>query len=50
MTKQTSTAARSGLWQRTTQALGKFFAGVVSLPENRRHEAVWTDFPRFPPF
>jgi hypothetical protein len=48
MTKQ-----RKGLWNRTTHALGKWFAGVVSLADDRRPNAaraVWTDFPRFPPF
>ena len=44
MTKQ----RKNGLWNRTTQALGKLWAGVVSLPDNRRQvdQAVW----RFPPF
>jgi hypothetical protein len=49
MTKQTT----KGLWSRTTQALGKFLAGMVSLPDDRRSNAarvVWTDYPRFPPF
>jgi len=48
MTKQ-----RKGLWNRTTQALGKLFAGVVSLADDRRPNAAraaWTDFSRFPPF
>jgi hypothetical protein len=48
MTKQ-----RKGLWNRTTQVLGKWLAEMVSLPENRQPNAaraVWTDYPRFPPF
>jgi len=52
MNKQRSTIA-AGLWNRTAQALGKLWAGVVSLPDDRRQtaaRAVWTDYPRFPPF
>jgi len=48
MTKQ-----RQGLWNRTTQALGKLLAGVVSLPDDRRPNparVTWTDISRFPPF
>jgi hypothetical protein len=48
MTKQ-----RKGLWNRTTHVLGKWIAGVVSLADDRRPNAaraVWTDYPRFPPF
>ena len=48
MTKQ-----RPGLWNRTTQALGKLLAEMVSFNDGRRPNAaraVWTDFPRFPPF
>jgi hypothetical protein len=43
----------TGLWNRTAQALGKLWAGMVSLPDDRRQTAdriVWTDYPRFPPF
>jgi hypothetical protein len=50
MTKQRTT----GLWNRTAQALGKLWAGVVSLPDDRRQtsaeRAAWTDYVRFPPF
>ena len=50
MTKQRTT----GLWTRTAQAIGKFFAEMVSLPDERRHPATrtaaWTDYPRFPSF
>jgi hypothetical protein len=50
MTKQHTTTR---LWSRTTKALGRLWAGVVSLPDDRRmagERAAWTDFPRFPPF
>jgi hypothetical protein len=50
MTKQHAT---SRLWSRTTKALGKLWAEMISLPDNRRsnaERAVWTDYPRFPPF
>jgi hypothetical protein len=38
------------LWSRTTKALGKFFAGMVTLPV--RHPLVHDDevYPRFPMF
>ena len=48
---RTKTASR--LWSRTTKALGKFWHGMITLPEDPRHTADqkdWTDFPRFPPF
>lgn len=51
MTKQGTT--QMGLWSRTTQALGKLLAGMVSSSDYRRQAAertVWTDYPRFPPF
>ncbi len=51
MTKHRTTAA--GLWTRAAQALGKLWAEVVSLPDDRRPvaaRAVRTDYPRFPPF
>ncbi|MBV8777458.1 MAG: hypothetical protein JO032_06585 [Alphaproteobacteria bacterium] len=41
------------LWQRTAKALGKWWAGVITLPEPPCHkdaERAWADFPRFPPF
>ena len=43
---------RKGLWNRTAHALGKFWAEMVSFPDNRKaaNQAVWTEFPRFPPF
>jgi hypothetical protein len=50
MTKHRTT---TGLWSRTAQALGKFWAGVISLPDDRRQIAVpvkWDDYTRFPPF
>jgi len=43
----------TGLWSRTAQTLSKLWAGVLSLPDDRRRTAervVWTDYPRFPPF
>jgi len=52
MTKHRTTAP-TGLWHRTAQALGKWWAGVVSLPDDRRQMAArssWTDYTRFPPF
>ncbi|HWD60608.1 MAG TPA: hypothetical protein VG308_20155 [Stellaceae bacterium] len=52
MTRQ-RTATATGLWGRATQALGKLWAGMVSLPDDRRQDATraaWTDFSRFPPF
>jgi len=40
------------LWNRTTKTLGKLWAGMISLPDERRPVAVksWTDYPRFPAF
>jgi hypothetical protein len=49
MSKQ-HTDAPTGLWNRTARALGKFLAGVVSLPDARRHSRAWSDYPTFPPF
>jgi hypothetical protein len=49
MTKQHPTR----LWNRTTKALGRLLAGMVSSADDRRstaERAVWTDYPRFPPF
>jgi hypothetical protein len=48
MTKRTN--ASIGLWSRTARALGKFFAGVVSLPDDRRQTGRWNDYPTFPPY
>jgi len=46
MSDQRNTAARA--WKRTTQALGKLWAGVLSLPERQaRRDQI---FPHFPPF
>lgn len=48
---QHRTTAQAGLWSRTTRALGKLLAGVVSLPDDRRQTGrVWRDYPTFPPF
>ena len=52
MTKHRTTAP-TGLWNRAAQALGKWWDGVLSLPDDRytrAYRAVWTDYPRFPPF
>jgi hypothetical protein len=49
----TKNRTHTGLWSRTTKALGKIFAGVVSLADDRRQastQATWTDYPRFPMF
>lgn len=50
MTKPRTTA---GLWSRAAQTLGKLWAGMLSLPDDRRQpssQAPWTDYPRFPPY
>jgi hypothetical protein len=50
MTKE-RTNASTGLWSRTTRALGKLFAGMVSLPDDRRHTSrAWDEYPLFPPY
>lgn len=50
MTKQ-RTNAPTGLWGRTTQALGKWFAGMVSSADDRRpNSRAWNDYPMFPPY
>jgi hypothetical protein len=49
MTKQ-RTNVSTGLWSRTTRALGKLLAGMVSLPDDRRQTSRWNDFPTFPPY
>ncbi|HTW52501.1 MAG TPA: hypothetical protein VME45_11500 [Stellaceae bacterium] len=49
MTKE-RTNASMGLWSRTARALGKLFAGVVSLPDDRRQTGRWNDYPTFPPY
>lgn len=49
MAKQ-RTVAPTGLWSRTTRALGKFFAGMVTLPDDRRQTGRWNDYPNYPPF
>jgi hypothetical protein len=40
------------LWNRTTKTLGKLWAGMISLPDQRpaAAKATWTDYPRFPAF
>lgn len=47
------TPTPTGLWARTTQVLGKFWAGMLSLANDHQPKstrAAWTDFPRFPPY
>jgi hypothetical protein len=47
-----TTGVSRRLWTRTTQALGKLWAGVISLPD--RHPAAaerdFEDYPRYPWF
>lgn len=39
------------LWRRTTQALGKLWAEVISLPDRPRHNPRHDEiYPRFPWF
>jgi hypothetical protein len=52
MTKHHTTTAK-GLWSRAAQTLGRLWAGVISLPDDRRQPAGqrnWNDYSRFPPF
>jgi hypothetical protein len=49
MTKQRNTKT-SGLWGRTTKALGRLLAGMVSLPERPQARRDDRDYPLFPPF
>lgn len=48
------TKHRNSVWSRTTKALGKWFAGMVTLPEDPRRVPVrgsnCNDYPRFPAF
>lgn len=48
MTKNRTTAP-TGLWNRTTRALGKLFAGMVPS-DDKRPAGRWTDYPTYPPF
>jgi hypothetical protein len=46
-------AAPSRLWDRTTKALGRLLAGMLTFPDDRRNSAeqpAWNDYPRFPPY
>jgi hypothetical protein len=48
-----SKSYKSSFLSRTAQALGKLWAGMLSLPDDRRRTAshpMWNDIPRFPPF
>ena len=52
MTKQQTTNS-TGLWHRAAQALGKLFAGMVSLPDDQRiaaRRSAADAYPRFPAF
>ena len=49
MMSKTSTIAPTGLWTRTTRALGKLLAGMVSS-NDRRQAGRWNDYPHFPPY
>lgn len=52
MAKQQATNT-TGFWHRAGQALGKLFAGVVSLPDDQRPAARRSAadiYPRFPAF
>jgi hypothetical protein len=47
MTRTTST----GLWARATKALGKFWHGMLTLPEQRPNQRqLEQEYPRFPAF
>ena len=52
VTAARKTAGPRRLWRRTTEALGKIWAGVVSLPDRlpRAAERDFRDYPRFPMF
>jgi len=41
---------KTRIWSRTTKALGKFFAAMVTLPEDPRKARQWNDYPHFPPY
>jgi hypothetical protein len=49
MTKQRTTKT-PGLWGRTTKALGRLLAGMVSLPDRPQARRDDRDYPIFPPF
>jgi hypothetical protein len=42
------------LWGRTTKALGRWLAGMITLPDDPRcaqnKRAEWNDYPHFPPY
>jgi hypothetical protein len=48
------TQQRTTLWNRTTKTLGRWIAGMVTLPEDRRFATAKqtdrNDYPRFPAF
>jgi hypothetical protein len=39
-----------GLWGRTTKAIGKLLAGMVTLPDRPQARCDDLDYPIFPPF
>ena len=49
MTTQRTTKT-TGLWGRTTKALGKLLAGMVALPDQPRARRDDRDYPIFPAF
>jgi hypothetical protein len=38
------------LWARATKALGKFWHGMLTLPEQRPNQRQLDEYPRFPAF
>jgi hypothetical protein len=49
MNKQRTTKT-TGLWGRTTKALGKLLVGMVSFPDRPQARRDDRDYPIFPPF
>jgi len=53
MTMTTRNQSHGGLWHRTTPVLGKLWAKMIALPEERSAADRWEVPPeswRFPPF
>jgi hypothetical protein len=44
------TTAPTGLWSRTTKALGKLWQGMITLPDRPTQRQLEQDYPRFPFF
>jgi hypothetical protein len=49
MSKQRTTKT-SGLWSRTTKALGRLLVGMISLPGRPYARRDDRDYPIFPPY